>query len=103
MPVCIRVSEPNPELGERQGHCTSESFGEIIGTFSQVITIQRELGSKRGRPGSRAERARLPSVIFSDKTLSLAASPQGAGRPIPYLTVPRCHREVDLGYTCQFD
>lgn len=29
-----------------------ESFREIIGTFSQVITIQRELGSKRGAPAA---------------------------------------------------
>lgn len=74
-------------MAERQGHCTSESFREIIGTFSQVITIQTELGSKRGRPGSRGERARLPSVIFSDKMLSLPAYPQAFDCPSP---LPDC-------------
>ncbi|KAI9545847.1 hypothetical protein NQZ68_033329 [Dissostichus eleginoides] len=78
---------------EGRGHCTSENFREIIGTFSQVITIQRELGSKRGRPGSRAERPRLPSVIFPDKTAPPARLPEGPHRPILYLTVPGCHQE----------
>lgn len=43
------------------GHSTSEGFWEIIGTFSQVITIQREPGSKLRRP------CRLPA----DKTAHL--------------------------------
>lgn len=83
--VGVSVSVSNPTCcGRATGTLHPESCREIIGTFSQVITIQRELGSKPGRPGSRGARATPPSVIFSDKVLSLPASPQGSGRPIPY-------------------